>query len=499
MFNRREEFNQNYNNYNNKININGAHNNDRLKRKILNNDLNTIQNKEDYKDYNKNNYSYYDRCNSNNFIEDNKSRINLKRKNIFTSYQYKNKDNPNYNYNYNNYDNYNHNDNNEIYKNNFNKRSRPIIRPSKSAIPNKVNCPHPHRHKYQIDNYNNNRSESNTSPKDKNEFLLCQNCINERLIQLKKREKELSERDSIPAVFEDKYKNYNQNLINEKIKQREKNINKIYNDLEHWNIMNDKEKLIKENENSVNPLYKDNHNYLYEKFRTNYERKQKIINDNYNKFQNLERPEITNYYNNYVNNPKYKGIDYGEYRPKTYDIDNYRRDLDAQINYKNNVKRKEKEEDKIREDNKYKSDLENIEREKKEKELKKRKLKEELIKGNLELINAKQQKKEKQNEEELKYREYYDRQKIEYNNDLINEKKRKQRINREFYKENQKNLSKIKRKKEQQIIDDEKYRYNDSSFDPPKEITAECSNCHKIYPKKLLTSNVYFYKDNIKY
>ena len=133
------------------------------------------------------------------------------------------------------------------------------------------------------------------------------------------------------------------------MEQRERNIKEIANNLEKWNNLSDKDKLIKQNENSINPLYQDNHNYLYEKFRTKYEKKQKLINDNYNKFQNLERPEITDYFRNYVNNPKYTGISYGEYKPKKYDIDNYRKYLDKKINIINNKKKKEKEEEKLSE------------------------------------------------------------------------------------------------------------------------------------------------------
>ena len=122
-------------------------------------------------------------------------------------------------------------------------------------------------------------------------------------------------------------------------------------------------------------------------------------------------------------------------------------------------------------------------------------MKEELIRGNLELINSKKQRKEKLNEEDLRFREYYNKEDMEYQNDLLKERVRQRKINQEFAFENQKNLGRIRRRKEEQLIEDGKYRYNDYSYEPPKEVTAECSACHKIYPKKLLTSNVYFYKD----
>ena len=45
------------------------------------------------------------------------------------------------------------------------------------------------------------------------------------------------------------------------MEQRERNIKEIANNLEKWNNLSDKDKLIKQNENSINPLYQDNHNY----------------------------------------------------------------------------------------------------------------------------------------------------------------------------------------------------------------------------------------------
>ena len=455
MQRRKEE--QIYNNY--YKNENAKHSYGRLKRKMKDYDLNNLQDQ----NYLSNNKLYNDNSNfeQNNLIKENYTR-NKNNKNIFTSYQYKNNNNNNNNSNY-------------------NKKTKPIVRPWKSALPNKRNC----QHNY---NYQNNDSLSNEK-----EYLLCQNCINSRLIEEKRLRNELNKK-SIPGFFEDKYQNYSQNLIKEKVRQREKNINEIYNNLEKWNEFNDKDRLIKENENSINPLYQNNHNYLYEKFRTNYEKKQKLINDNFNKFQNLERPEVTDYFNNYINNPKYKAIGYGEYKPRQYNIDDYRKDLDEQINFRNNKIKREREEDKIRENIQYNTALKNLENEKKEKEMKKNRIKEELIKGNLELIQAKQKKKEKQNEEELKYRDYYNEDNKKYNNDLLKEKAKKQKMNKEFVLENQKNLSRIKRKKQEQILENENYRYNDYSYEPPKEITAECSGCHKIYPKKLLTRNVYYLK-----
>ena len=52
--------------------------------------------------------------------------------------------------------------------------------------------------------------------------------------------------------------------------------------------------------------------------------------------------------------------------------------------------------------------IKEIEKEKEEKILKKQRIKDELIKGNLDLINAKKDKKNKILKEEMKYKEYYE-------------------------------------------------------------------------------------------
>ena len=299
--------------------------------------------------------------------------------------------------------------------------------------------------------------------------------------------------NNVPALFEDKNKLYTEKKIKEKINERQKNIIEAYHSLEKCQENNKKDKLINENENAPNPLFQINHNYLYENFRMKYAQKQKYIKENYNKFKNNERPEITKYFNNYINNPNYKAKEYGEYKPKKFDIENYKKDLSEQINYKLNKKRKEKEEDKKNEEKEYFLAMKKLQEEKLEKALKKEKIKEELIKGNLEIINAKKEKKGKILREEMKYKEYYEKKKIEYNNDLLQEKNKKNKINEEYVLENKKNLTRIKKNKELQKLEENNYKYNDYTYEPPKEITDKCYNCHKIYPKKLLTHKKYLW------
>ena len=426
---------------------------------------------------------------------ENNNPLHSKYNNIYSTYKNRTKNNSDiYHYYYNNNIQKEENNNNKNINNKYiNKKTSPIMRPSKSAL---------FKNKYMYDNNisNNNYQNHNHNKDNNDDYYLCQNCINEQLIEekLKKKNETAYNKRSIPEIFEDKNKYYAQKIIKDKLDEREKKINEAYHNLEKCQELNMKEKLIKENENAPNPLLQKNNNYLYENFRTKYAQKQKYMKDNYKKFQNSERPEITNYFNKYINDPNYKAKEYGEYKPKIIDIENYKKDLSEQINYKINKKRKEKEEDKMNEDKLYFNEMQKFEKENEEKALKKQKIKEELIKGNLDLINAKKEKKDKLIKEEMKYKEFYEKEKIEYKNDLLNEKYKKDRINREFVTENQKNLNRIRRDKEQKKFEKNNYRYVDYSYEPPKEVTDKCFKCHKIYPKKLLTKNssVFGYKIN---
>ena len=462
---------------NNKNTIYRNHSFGRLRRKVKN-PINNCENLR--KDYNNNNernnndfeeindYNSTKIVNNYNTIECNNP-LHSKYNNIYTSYRNKTKNN-------------NENDYNIEIGNNTKKKINPIIRPSKSAIYNKE--------------FKTEKLYDDCDNKE-DDYFLCQNCINERLIEDKKNQKDmLSKNDNITAIFEDKNRLYNAKLIKDKVNQREKNIMDAYHNLEKCQELNSKDKLIKENENAQNPLYQTNHNYLYENFRTKYAKQQKYIKDNINKYQNKERTAITKYFSNYINNPNYHPKQYGEYKPKNFDIENYKKYLSEQINYKINKKRKEKEEDIINEDREYMAAIKEIEKEKEEKILKKQRIKDELIKGNLDLINAKKDKKNKILKEEMKYKEYYEKENDEYNNNLMSEKSRRNKINQDFISENQKNLNRIKRDKEQQKFEKNNYRYIDYSYEPPKEIKDICHKCQKVYPKKLLTkkSVVFGYK-----
>ena len=78
------------------------------------------------------------------------------------------------------------------------------------------------------------------------------------------------EKENMNALI-DKNRNYDRDLINEKRRQREKNINDAYQNLAKINAgMSNKDKLIQINENSRNPLNEGYPDYQYQKFQDEY-------------------------------------------------------------------------------------------------------------------------------------------------------------------------------------------------------------------------------------
>ena len=312
----------------------------------------------------------------------------------------------------------------------------------------------------------------------------------------RRREMEENRNDMPTPVFEDKYKRYNQDYINNKIAQREANQKEVEDSLNKYRNR-DKERFIRENENSINFLNNPNGNYLYDKFRNKYEEKERMINDNIDKFQNRERPEITSYFNHYVNNPNYKDNNpYGEYRKKQEDMDQYRQDLLRQIKYKENMKKMEEEEENRDAKIQYNNMQKQIEEENRMNYIREQQKKDELLRDNLKLIEEKKKRKMQEEEEEKRYKQQMDneilRQK-QYQDNLMMDK---QRQRNELLQENLNNINREKNRKLREKEEDEKYKYYDSHFGGEHEKMGRCCKCHRIFPRRLLSVNQYFYKNN---
>ena len=436
--------------------------------------------------------------------------------------------------------------------------------------PNSISSQEQKENFHYHDNYLENDYDLSYEMSD-NDNLICPNCINCTLIEEKRKRENLNnmrdrdirnndyEKENMNALI-DKNRNYDRDLINEKRRQREKNINNAYQNLVKINAgMSNKDKLIQLNENSRNPLNEGYPDYQYQKFQDEYARRQKMINDNINKYYpniNKERPEISSYYDNYVNNPNLaknknntlfdiNGRDYD--KNKNNDKNEYLRILEQQINEKNELKRREKEEERRRGQRQYEEMQKELKREEQERYLKEQRQKEELIRGNLELINQKNQLKIKELEEKLKYRELCDKQNDDYLKELEKQKIEKERLKDELYNQN-KNEYEIRQKNKLLEKERNKIYYDSNEYDYPKrkydrenddeykrqeirdkydrqyeknkykndqenndykdyrdknrghikvkEKMGRCCRCHRIFPRKLLSINKYFYKEN---
>ena len=80
-------------------------------------------------------------------------------------------------------------------------------------------------------------------------------------------------------------------MIDERRRQREHNTNEAIQNLAKINAgLSNKDKLIQQNENSRNPLNDGLPDYQYQRFQDEYQRRQKMINDNIGIFY----PDIKN-------------------------------------------------------------------------------------------------------------------------------------------------------------------------------------------------------------
>ena len=357
-----------------------------------------------------------------------------------------------------------------------------------------------------VNRVNTNYSKKNSSKaSNENDYvtdeqnLICQNCINEELMYMKrKREYDEKRNDFVSAPFEDKYKSYDLNLINGKIKKREENRNEVANVMNKYKY-NEKDKLIYDNENSRNFLNESNGNYLYDKFRDKYEQKEKMINDNINKYTNKERPEISAYFNNYVNNPDYKNnLEYGEYKKKQTDLDQYRQDLLNQIKEKDNKKRFETEEENREAQRQYNYIQRQLEEENKNNALKTQQQKDDLLRGNLKLIEEKNRRRMEEENEKKLYKNAMDKQyEIDKQNEENKLRSKQQKMN-DLLNENLNNINIERNRKLREKKEDERYKYNDKAYGNDHELMGRCCKCHRVFPRRLLTINQHFYRENRK-
>ena len=375
---------------------------------------------------------------------------------------------------------------------------------------------------YYIQNLENESSVSMSI----NDNLICPDCINEALIDQKRIRNDLNNRNN---DLQDRYKYqtinnsfYENDLIEKKIHQREINTNNAMKTLSKLNSsMSNKERLIKINENSADPFHENNRDYQYEKFRKEYEKKQKFINDNLDKYLTVKKKKSLSETPLFFDKSDEKiNSNTNRNRNESTNKKEYIKILEEQIKYKREKNKKEKEEDKIREKRYYEEIEEKIKKEENDKKIKEQNLKDDFIKGNRDIINKKNQDKIKKFNENLKYKEFLDKKNEQYKKELLEKQKENERLLNEINNSTKKINDSYNKKnmKYKRIESNEENEENNSNFNnnnDNKNIQnknekkyccydlnkqkGECCRCHRVLPRRLLTINRYFYRDNRKF
>ena len=375
---------------------------------------------------------------------------------------------------------------------------------------------------YYIQNLENESSVSMSI----NDNLICPDCINEALIDQKRIRNDLNNRNN---DLQDRYKYqtinnsfYENDLIEKKIHQREINTNNAMKTLSKLNSsMSNKERLIKINENSADPFHENNRDYQYEKFRKEYEKKQKFINDNLDKYLTVKKKKSLSETPLFFDKSDEKiNSNTNRNRNESTNKKEYIKILEEQIKYKREKNKKEKEEDKIREKRYYEEIEEKIKKEENDKKIKEQNLKDDFIKGNRDIIIKKNQDKIKEFNENLKYKEFLDKKNEQYKKELLEKQKENERLLNEINNSTKKINDSYNKKnmKYKRIESNEENEENNSNFNnnnDNKNIQnknekkyccydlnkqkGECCRCHRVLPRRLLTINRYFYRDNRKF
>ena len=343
-------------------------------------------------------------------------------------------------------------------------------------------------------NYHNHYEDENNSciSMSSNENLICPDCINETLNEEKKLGYDLNKRNNIIDSYQYNNNSYSNYLTEEKRQRREKYTNYAMQTLSKLNSsISSKERLIQINENSSNPFQENNRDYQYEKFKREYEKRQKMINANIDKYfpENIKKSisETPLFFDKSEEKSKMN-------QKNKINKKEYLKEWEEQIKHKNEKKRKEKEEERKIE-KKYIDDLEiKMKKEQEDKIIKDKIQKENFIKSNMDIINQKNNDKMKELNQKLKYKDYLDKKNELYKQELLQKQKENERLLNEIFNSNRKdniNNNKYNKIKDSDIKNN--FKSHKYYLDEQK---GECCRCHKILPRRMLTINRYFYKDN---
>jgi hypothetical protein len=328
----------------------------------------------------------------------------------------------------------------------------------------------------QNSNLSHASSETNSSATDQ---YICNNCINQALIDAKNKPKDYYSNVESPMDIQDRLNAMQKMRINDQVQQRIKRAEGVAKNL---NYTSDKDKLIKENEGGNFFLNQDNIDYQKERAMEKY--RQQEINLN-NRNYNGNNPGVDAYYRNYVDNYK---------EPEDNQTDNkrllqakYNEELERQI--EQNQKLKSKMNKDIDRRVKEEQDRENYNYQRKisEQEKRRQEMNDEFLRENENLVRAKNRR--KQND---KLQDEYDEKKNqrELQRKLENEDLRQRELDEQKKRALQKDLDEQMRerdrRKKAEKERDGKYSGNDGFGECTCEGQGKCCCCKKMYPMSFL-------------
>ena len=415
-----------------------------------------IQNEDNYSNYSGNSNANYQNLNNRNQNYENYENQNnrnqyYENQNYNRNQNYKNQNYENQNYNRNqNYENQNNYDNRK-YQNDLNK-----------LVPS--------------NNLSHASSETNSSATDQ---YICNNCINQALIDAKNKPKDYSSNGETPMDIQERLNEMQKRRINNQVQQRIKRAEGVAKNL---NYTSDKDKLIRENERGNFFLNQDNIDYQKERAMEKYH--QQEINTNNRNF-NRNNPGVDAYYRNYVDN--YKQPEENEGENKRIIQAKYNEELEKQIEQNQKLKakmnkdidRRIKEEQEIQNYN-YQQELNEKERRRKE-------MNDEFLRDNENLMRSKNRRKqnEKLQDEYDEKRNQRELQKKLENDDMINREKEEQK-RRNLQKDLDEQMREKDRRKKAEKERDGKYNLNDGFGECTCEGQGKCCCCKKMYPMSFL-------------
>ena len=200
--------------------------------------------------------------------------------------------------------------------------------------------------------YNNYTNDFNIQSKGKrvlpnpNDELICNNCINQDLIDAKKRHLQVQNaRNETPMDVQDRLNKLSQTQINNRVQERIKLSENVAKKMRPSSSI-EKDKLIKTNEGGV--FFLNDPNIIS----NDYQKKRAL--DNYNKrslrtsssaCKGNDKPEVEKYYKKYVDNYKEPDKDNSRFHSSRSMPRNYNEELNKQIEDKNRLRnRKDQEE-----------------------------------------------------------------------------------------------------------------------------------------------------------